>query len=197
MLFLDAPSHASRRRAWITRLGAACLALALVTATATTRAQEAQRLEYQVKAAFLYNFAKFVDWPPTAFPAPETPITIGILGDDPFGGWLDAMVRDKRIDRRRIVVKRLTRPAEATQCHLLFISNSEKTQLGLILAGLKRASVLTVTEVERGAAVAGIINFTTVGSKIRFEVNEPAATRAHLQISSKLLRLALNPITHT
>ena len=197
MLFLDAPSHASRRRIWLTCLAAACVALGLVTAPATTRAQEAQSLEYQVKAAFLYNFAKFVDWPPAAFPAPDTPITIGILGDDPFGGWLDAMVRDKRIDQRRIVVKRLSRPAEATQCHLLFISNSEKAQLCLILAGLKRASVLTVTEVERGAAVAGIINFTMVGSKIRFEVNEPAATHAHLQISSKLLRLALNPITHT
>ena len=156
-------------------------------------AQDAQPTEYQVKAACLFNFAKFVDWPSPAFPQPASPIVIGILGEDPFRDALQNTIRDKTVDDHPLVIKQLGSQAEATNCHILFISTSEKPRLAQILEGLKGSSVLTVGEMERFTENGGMINFVLDGTKIRFQINKEAATSAGLKISSKLLSLALRP----
>ena len=143
--------------------------------------------EYQVKALFLYNFAKFVDWPPNMR---ADPICIGILGDDPFGDALDQTVKGKTVNGRNFVVKRLQRQEDGEGCHIVFISASEKKKVRAILNGLGRCNVLTVGDVEGFAAAGGVINFEIVDSKVRFEVNIDAAERAGLKLSSKLLNLA-------
>jgi hypothetical protein len=157
------------------------------------RAQESQPTEYQIKAAFLFNFAKFVEWPTAAFVGVTSPIVIGILGENPFRDDLARTIRNKTIDEHPLEIKELRSPTEATNCHILFISTSEKKRLPEILKGLKGTSVLTVGEMDRFTESGGMINFVLKGKKIRFQINNDEATRAGLKISSKLMSLALPP----
>ena len=149
--------------------------------------------EYQIKAAFLFNFAKFVQWPERAFAQASSPMVIGVLGDNPFHDDLARTVRDKAVDEHPLVVREFRSPAEATNCHILFICTSEKERLPGILGALKGTSVLTVGEMERFTELGGMINFVLQGTKTRFQINNEAAARAGLKISSKLLNLALRP----
>jgi hypothetical protein len=146
--------------------------------------------EYQVKAVFLFNFVQFVTWPAAAFPDPQWPITIGILGNDPFGPFLEAAVQGEVIDGRSLTVKRFQQIEEVSGSHMLFVSKSESGRLGQILAAVQGKSILTVGETEAFARQGGIINFITVDKKVRYEINVEAAKRANLDISSKLLWLA-------
>jgi len=146
--------------------------------------------EYQVKAIFLFNFVQFVTWPAAAFPDRRTPIIIGILGDDPFGPFLEDAVRGEVIDGRPLTIKRFQGVEEVIDSHILFISKSETGRLSQILAAVRGHNILTVGETEAFAHQGGVINFITVGNKVRYEINVEAAERAHLDISSKLLRLA-------
>jgi hypothetical protein len=167
------------------------LSLVWLLASGGSRAQESQPTEYQIKAAFLFNFAKFVEWPPTAFAEATSPLVIGILGDNPFGGDLDRTIRDKTINNRPLVVREFRSPAEATNCHMLFISTSVKQRLPEIFKALRGASVLTVGETDRFTEAGGMINFVAEGNKTRFQISEVAAKSVGLKISSKLLSLAL------
>ena len=160
----------------------------------TAHGEDKQLTESKLKAAFLFNFAKFVEWPPTAFADANSPLTIGILGDNPFGGDLEAIIRDKTINNRTIAIKLMRSLAEATNCQVLFISPSAKSKISEMISGLGSASVLTVGETDRFAESGGMINFVKEGNKIRFEINEVAAKRAGLKISSKLLSLASRTI---
>jgi hypothetical protein len=144
--------------------------------------------EYQVKAAFLFNFAKFVEWPPTAFDDANTPYVIGVLGQDPFGSYLDETVRGELLNSRRLVVQRYRHPSEIKQCHVLFISRSESDHLDQIVSSLKYRKILTVTDAAGDSAV--MIRFVNEGNRIRFKIDVQAAKTASLIISSKLLRLA-------
>jgi hypothetical protein len=153
-------------------------------------AQTAVSKEYQVKAAFLFNFIQFVEWPPAAFPEKATPLVIGVLGEDPFKGFLGEMLRDEQVGKRPLRIEYYRRGEEIQQCHILFISNSESRRLEQVLGKLKNRSILTVGESESFAANGGMINFIMEGSKIRFRINNEAARAASLTISSKLLRLA-------
>jgi hypothetical protein len=146
--------------------------------------------EYQLKAVFLYRFTQFVDWPASAFPSPESPIVIGVLGRNPFAGYLQAAVRDERVGRRRMLVQYFQRPQDVRNCQILFISASEQGHLEKILADLKGQSILTVGEGKDFALRGGMIQFVTEQNHIRFRINLGAARAAHLQISSKLLELA-------
>src|SRR5712664_1838664 len=101
--------------------------------------------EYQLKAVFLFNFAQFVEWPPTAFPEAKAPLVIGVLGDDPFGPYLDETVRGEKVNNRPLVVQRFRQVEEIKTCHVLFISRSERERLGQILAGLKGRNILAVS----------------------------------------------------
>jgi len=169
----------------------------LLLAGGDGRAQESQTqpTEYQIKAAFIFNFARFVEWPPQAFNGSKAPFVIGILGENPFHDDLEQTVRDKTIDDHPMVVKEFRSPTDATNCHILFISTSEKPRLAQILKGLRGASVLTVGEMDRFAESGGMINFIVQGTKIRFKINNEVATSAGLKISSKLLNLALRART--
>ncbi len=160
-------------------------------------AQEAPPSEYQVKAAFLYNFAKFVEWPPQAFPDAGTPITIAILGDrgeNPFGAYLENIIKDRAINGRRLIIKQFASVSDPglKLCHIIFICRSEKSGLGKILEDLKGINALTVTDMEQLPPSGVMVNFVMEESKVRFEINDMAAKQAGLKISSKLLSLAKN-----
>ena len=149
--------------------------------------------EYLIKAGFIYNFATLVEWPTTAFPQPDSPIVIGILGDDPFGLTLDRIVTDKKINGRGITVKRLKWGRDLKDlkdCNILFISSSEKEHLDSVVDAMKWLPILTIGDAPGFARRGGIINFTLEDNKVRFEVNVEAAKHADLTISSRLLTLA-------
>ncbi len=145
--------------------------------------------EYAVKAAFLYNFAKFVEWPAEAFEKDQDSLTLCILGKDPFGPALDS-VSGKTVRGKSLVIQRIDKLQEIDNCDILFISRSKRNELAEVFAELDGSSVLTVGDIEGFAQRGGIINLITVERKVRFEVNLDAAEHAGLKISSKLLRLA-------
>ncbi len=152
-------------------------------------AEEPSR-EYRIKAAFIYNFAKFTRWPAGSFADDEAPLDFCIYGDDPFAGALDA-VAGRTIRGRRVAVRRIATIEASAGCHLLFISDSEAERLTGILAALGDRPVLTVADMPDFARAGGIINLTTnADDKLRFEINTGTARRAGLKLSSKLLSLA-------
>jgi hypothetical protein len=145
--------------------------------------------EYQVKAAFLYNFLKFVDWPAQSFANDSSPFIIGVVGNDRFNSAIDHAISGKTANGRQIVAKRFPSFRTVTYCHILFISSSERDNVRQILA-TAGPGVLTVSESDGFIQTGGIINFTIVDSKVRFEINQSAAARAGVKISAKLLSLA-------
>lgn len=149
----------------------------------------AQSKEYQVKAAFLFNFAQFVEWPDTVFTAPDAPFCIGVLGDDPFGAALDEAVRDETISGHKMIVQRARQVADLKSCQMIFVSKSEKSHLPEILAAVGSRMVLTVGEVPGFARSGGEINFFLEGTKVRFEINPGAAQNCGLRFNSQLLSL--------
>jgi hypothetical protein len=172
--------------------GGAWLRILLVLAAVAPReaqAQPAASKEYQLKAAFLFNFAQFVEWPPSAFPNTDTPISICILGENPFGSALDETVRGAIVHNRRLLIQRAPRVENLKDCHLIFISRSETARIAGVLAELEPRAVLTVSEVEGFAQRGGIINMYLAGNKVRFEINLAVARRKGLKISSELLSL--------
>jgi len=169
------------------------LGLAWLSITGASAQEAAAPTEYQIKAAFLFNFAKFVEWPPDAFPAPNSPLVIGVLGDNPFGEDLERTVKGKAINTHSFLVKPIHSAAEGTNCEIVFICSSEKQRLPQIISCLKSNSVLTVGEMDGFTASGGIINFVIRANKVRFEINDDAAKNARLKISSKLTSLAVRP----
>ena len=146
--------------------------------------------EYDVKAAFLYHLAEFVDWPAEAFPAAENPLVIGVLGADPFGKSLNEIVQNAVVKNRKLDVQRYRSIEEVKTCHILFISQSEAGRLEEIFSHLKDRKILTVGDTEGFAQRGGIVRFRTEKNKIRLRINLDAAKAASLTISSKLLRAA-------
>ena len=155
---------------------------------ATLHAQPAN--EFQVKAVFLYNFAQFVEWPARAFATPQSPLVIGVLGEDPFGAYLDEAIVGETVNQRPLTIQRYRRVDEIETCHVLFISRSETRRLEQILTRLKDRNILTVGDSEAFAARGGIIQFISENNKIRFRINLSAAQAVDLVISSKVLRTA-------
>ena len=173
---------------------AAALALGLALAAGGTRSTAAaspgESPEYQVKAAFLYNFLKFVEWPADG-PSPPPTICLGILGRDPFEDALET-VKGKSAKGRKVVVVRFHSVEEARGCELLFISASERGRLPQILKAAHGARMLTVSDQEGFCQAGGMINLVSVKNRVGFEVNLAAASRARLRVSSQLLKLARN-----
>jgi hypothetical protein len=153
-----------------------------------TQAQSAT--EYQVKAAFLFNFAKFVEWPADAFPVADAALQVCVLGQDPFGHDFEQMIADKTVDGHRIEVIHPSGVPQAKACQIIFVASSEKRQVREILRGLRGASVLTVGDTAGFAGMGGIINFVLDDGRVRFEINVKAAERAHLKVSARLLTVA-------
>jgi len=146
--------------------------------------------EYQVKAAFLYNFAKFVEWPPGTFMKPIDPIAICIIGQNPFGSTLEDMVQGKKIGDRSFVVRRLPDTQQAKGCEILFIGASEWKRARALLYVLKAAPILTVGETDDFTSFGGVVAFQLEGPRVRIQIDLGSAERAKLRISSKLLNLA-------
>jgi len=166
-----------------------CCVLAFVaTAPGADGAETAP--EYQLKAVFLYNFTRFVEWPPQAFTAPGEPFVIGILGDDPFGARLDDVVRNERVGEHPLIVRRFRNAEEIRDCRMLFIGRSESVELERVVAGLDHRPVLIVSEIDGSAERGAMIQFATESSHVRLRINADAARGAGLVISSKLLHLA-------
>ena len=179
-----------RRLCWI---GAAC---AWAVPSTAVRAETVDPIKTaQVKAAYLYNFAKFTTWPNNAFADESAPVVIGILGVDPFGQTLDRTVEGKTLESRKFVVERLPSgseddPAALRRCHILYVSASLKPRWVSILKHLVDAPVLVVGEGEEFAADGGMISFVLSAGNIVFHLNRDAVERSKLQLSSKLMKLA-------
>lgn len=144
----------------------------------------------EVQAVFLFNFAQFVEWPPEAFSDPQAPLVIGILGKDPFGGFLDETVRGEAVRGRTFRIDRYRRVEEVKDCQILFISRSEAKRLDGILAALRGRPILTVSNGDDFERPGGIVRFILNESKVRLSVDLEAAQAARLTFSSKLLRSA-------
>ena len=172
---------------WSLKFLAACAVLGVL---GRAEGQGRAVSEYEVKAAFLYSFAKFIEWPPDALPGNEDTFVITILGEDPFGGSLDDILRDKRVGDRRVVVRRVPRGQDVGPSQIVFISDSESQQLPGLLKRFQGAAVLTVGEADHFAERGGVVGLRTEKNRIRLDINLAVAERARLKISSELLKLA-------
>jgi hypothetical protein len=179
-----------RFAAWRFLLGLAGAVLAGVT----LQAEPDPVLEHRVKAAFLYNFARFVDWPTNAFADADAPFVIGVFGDESMAQALEQTVKGKSIGTRAIQTRRIPDPTRINPCQILFIAQSETQQVAQVLAAVGRAPVLLVGESPGFVAAGGAIGFASDEGRVRFEANTAAAERSGLKISSKLLRLATSVV---
>jgi len=165
----------------------ALLAVALLGLASSARAEPVPK-EYQLKAAFLYNFSKFVQWPPDRFADETSPIVIAVLGQSPFGDELNRLVRERLVNGRAIEVRPISSVADIPRAHILFVPAGAEP---LLNAGpLVAPGVLTVGESAGFAARGGIIRFILVEEKVRFEIDQGSAKRAGLKLSGQLLKLA-------
>jgi hypothetical protein len=146
--------------------------------------------EYQLKGAFLLNFAKFIEWPAAAFSGDKSVFAICVFGADPFGSALDDIARGKLIDNHELSIRRSSKPAEFRTCQLVFIGDADSKSVPALLEGLKGTNALVVGENEGFAQRGGGIQFVLENGKIRFLINVDTAQRAGLKVSSKLLALA-------
>jgi len=154
------------------------------------RSESSAASEYQVKAAFLFNFAKFVEWPPNSFSDASAPLRICVFGQDPFGQELRDITNEKTVNGRKLEVSNVADLQQARKCQILFISSSEKKRTQQMLTGLSGMGVLTVGDTKGFAEQGGMINFVLENDRVQFEVSRKAAEQAGLKISSKLLSVA-------
>ncbi|MBI5386747.1 MAG: YfiR family protein [Verrucomicrobia bacterium] len=152
--------------------------------------------EHRIKAAYLLNFTRFVTWPGRAFLNAGAPLTIGVAGQNPFGSVLQQIIEGEKVNGRPIVIREFAPGEDLTQCHVLFIPRAESSRVPAILASLRDAPVLTVSETEDFLEQNGMINFLVQDKKVRFEIGQKAAEQAGLVLSSRLLKLAVRVITN-
>jgi hypothetical protein len=149
----------------------------------------AAEVEYEVKAAFIHNFTKFIDWPGDTFETEDSPIRIGILGQGPINGPL-MKLNGKEVRKRSLEVTSVNKIPSINEYHIIFINSSGKRRVRAILHTLKGSGILTIGDTSGFAEQCGVINFYLKSGKVRFEVNIEASQRENLKISSRLLRLA-------
>lgn len=177
------------------RLGAALVPLAAIAgfvSSADAQSVSTQASERSIKAAYLYKFAEYVDWPALATDLGGSPFTIGVLGSSALADDLLAMTVDRRVDERPVRVLKLTPEDSLDDVQVLFVAGSDRAQLGELLATAQGRPILTVTETPGALADGSIINFTVVGARVRFEVSLAAAESSRLRLSSRLLAVAEN-----
>jgi len=151
--------------------------------------QQSKPSEYEVKAAYLYNFGRFVEWPNKVASSAGDSFSICVLGEDPFGRILGALA-GQTIGGKQVVAKRISKPLDASNCRIVFISLSEEKQLNDTLVTLGKVGVLTVSDMPQFSQRGGMIQFVLEGNKVRFEINLTAAENAGLTLSSELLKVA-------
>lgn len=145
--------------------------------------------EYEVKAAFLFRFLQFVEWPSTAATNAALRFTIGILGEDPFGAVLEETIAGETLNGRSLTIKRAQQVAEMKNCAVVFVCSSQKNKVRAIVQELGDSNILTVSDIDQFCTQGGMIGLLTEGGRICFEINQEAAERQGLKISSRLLRL--------
>ena len=165
------------------------IALTFLTATGLL-AQQAKPNEYQVKATYLYNFGRFVKWPDAAGPAKGDSFPVCVIGQDPFGAILDSTLGGEALDGKPVVLRRISKPHDAGECRILFISSTEEKRLKEILTALDESGVLTVSDMPGFTRRGGMIQFLLEGDRVRFEINLASAESAKLVLSSELLKVA-------
>jgi hypothetical protein len=175
----------------LARLQCLLFAAVVLAGSATLRAEPAAR-EHEIKAVFLLNFAQFVEWPEGTFATTNSPIVVGILGDDPFGPALDQAAVGEQPQGRPLIILRGRRLEDVAGCHLLFVSKSENAKVGQILRALQNKPVLTVGETEPFRQAGGIIVFVIQGNRVSFDIDDAVARRNMLILSAKLLKAARN-----
>jgi hypothetical protein len=153
------------------------------------QAQASKPTEFEVKAAYLFNFGKFVKWP-GSIELKDDSFAICVLGGDPFGGVLDSTVSGERIDGRTVTVRRIAAASEASKCRIVFVSASEQGRIASIMTALAHLPVLTVSDIDGFARHQGMIGFLMDHDRVRFEVNLSAAEKVGLTLSSELLKVA-------
>lgn len=170
----------------------ACLALLLAIGLAGAGGPSAAQTtgEYEVKAAFLYNFSKFIEWPADVFSTRSDSFTLCVYGENPLGETLKEIVKGQVLDGRSFAVKRVASVSAARSCQTVFVGATDEDRVPGLLAGLQGCRVLTVGEVPDFTRQGGVINFYVESNRVRFVINLAAADRAHLKVSSKLLSLA-------
>ena len=173
---------------WL-RIGALFLVWFMVEGEGPRAMAQAGYDEKDIKAVFLCRFAQYVTWPATAFKDDTTPITIGILGDDPFGKRIEEAIAGEKAQNRKLEVKRSNQVEDLRTCHILFVSSSEKGRLPDLLKDIQTKGTLIVGDMEGFVRMGGMISFKPKDGKVKFDINEKAAKRAGLKISSQLLRL--------
>ena len=186
----DSDPHCPRTKKLFVRATAFLGLLAWLLGSDSGFGGETPATKNQVEAVFLFNFAKYVDWPPAAFTNATAPITIGVLGTDPFGDSLQHVAEGKTINDRAVIIRHLASESELPGCQILFVSNSEASRMGGILRKAGTLPILTVGEGELFAQNGGIINFVLKNGNVRLEINLATARQAGLTISSHLLAVA-------
>lgn len=159
-------------------------------AQTVAEAQSQPLSESQIKAGFLFNFTKFVEWPPEAFADPGVPIVLGIVGDSSVAELLIETAAGKIVNGRAVIVQRFKEGQDPRTCHILFVSSSQERHVPQILERVKGSPILTVSETSGFAQFGGMINFTVEGNKVRLEINLDATARARLKISAKVIAVA-------
>jgi hypothetical protein len=177
------------RRAWFLSIISSCV---LAGFCLHVQAQQPKADEFQVKAAYLYNFGRFIEWPNENASGKNEAFEICVLGADPFGPTLDATLARETIDGKSVAAKRISKPQDVDSCRIVFISSSEEGHLKEVLAALDKASVLTVSDIPRFSERGGMIGFILDGNRVRFDVNLASAQDARLTLSSELLKVATN-----
>lgn len=186
----DRPWCAMGRRSYcLSKFMAMAVAWALVGASSLP-AQQSKPSEYQVKAAYLYNFGRFVKWPPGPATGKGDSFPVCVLGRDPFGPILDSTLAGEALEGKPVVVRRIAKPQDAADCRMLFISSTEENHLKEILAAVDQAGVLTVSDIPGFSRRGGMIQFVMEGDRVRFEINLATAESARLVLSSELLKVA-------
>jgi hypothetical protein len=179
-----------RLRIWNAILLALAVAIYANFGWALSDEIQASANEYSVKAAFLLNFIKFINWPEGAFEKETSPIVIGVIGDEKVCDALKSSLQGRTINRRDLLPLRITWPDEIHGYHILFVCSSESKVAPAVVKSLENESILTVGETEGFGRQGGMINFYLEKNKVRFEINLNATDKAHIKISSQLLSLA-------
>lgn len=179
-----------RPRARLTAVLALVCLLSLRLSVSASASDPADLPEYVIKAGFLFNFAKYVDWPADAFERPDAPISIGIVGRDPFGAELERILQGKKVKDRPFTIVRFSGAADIRRCHILFVPRTEASHLAGILEHVDGLPVLTVGEADAFTRAGGTVSVLVENDRPRLEINTDAAGRAGLTISTKLLKAA-------
>jgi len=154
------------------------------------RSQQSKPSEYQVKATYLYNFGRFVKWPGTVPAGKGDSFPVCVLGQDPFGTILDSTLAGEALDGKPVVLRRISKPQEAGECRILYISSTEEKHLKEIFTAVDESGVLTVSDMPGFTRRGGMIQFVLEGDRVRFEINLASAESARLVLSSELLKVA-------